>query len=366
MTNIYDRYECDTYFPNPSLYDFTLGPEEEQSRKFHDETSKVLIQWVSYMRQVGNQEELQYLNLIKKILAEGVQKEDRTGTGTKSIFGHMMKFDLSHGSFPLLTTKKVYFKGVVEELLWMLRGSTDAKELAAKGVKIWNDNSSRDALTKLGYFVIENLETELPDCADDESKKGARLEGDCGPIYGFQWRFYGAQYIDCKTDYKSPRQGFDQIAWLVNEIRTNPNSRRLVLNAWNPCDMDKMVLPPCHMSAVFDVTDGFLNCAMTQRSVDVGLGLPWNLVQYSLLTIMLAYITGLQPGTFTHFGCNTHIYLNHIDALKEQATRLPRPFPKLRIKQSANGKQLEQFEFFDFELIDYNPHVDPVVMKMAV
>lgn len=364
MTNIHAKYECDTFFPSPSQYDFILGPEKTHCVMIVDSGAKIPIQWVTYVRDLINKEELQYLNLIRDVLQNGIKKKDRTKIGTLSVFGRMMKFDLRNGHIPLFTTKKTFFRGIVEELIWFLSGNTNAKVLLDKKVDIWAQNSNKETLEKLGFKVISDAKNP-PDAKIELDSKGRspREEYDCGPIYGHQWRYYGAKYINCKTDYTG--QGFDQIKWLVNEIKTNPNSRRLVLNAWNPCDIDMMVLPPCHMGAVFEVTDGYLNCAMTQRSVDVGLGVVFNVCSYALLTIMLAHVCGLKPGEFTHFGCNTHIYLNHIDALTEQATRVPKVFPKLKIKPSATGKFLDEFVFEDFALIGYEHH-PTVKMEMAV
>lgn len=286
-------------------------------------------------------EEHQYLDLIKRVIRFGKIKTDRTGVGTKSLFGTQCRYSLRDGTFPLLTTKRVFWKGVVEELLWFVRGSTNAKELSAKGIKIWDGNSSREFLDKQGF----------PE----------REEGDLGPIYGFQWRHFGAQYANMHTDYTN--QGIDQLREVIHKIKTNPNDRRMIICAWNPIDLPKMALPPCHCFVQFYVCDDELSCLLYQRSGDIGLGVPFNIASYSLLTYMIAHITGLKPGDFVHTIGDSHIYLNHLDALQEQLKREPREFPKLRIKNQV--EDIDQFKMEDFELIGYNPH--PVIkMEMAV
>ncbi|XP_008468587.2 thymidylate synthase [Diaphorina citri] len=217
-------------------------------------------------------DEQQYLHLLDKIIKTGHKKSDRTGVGTLSLFGAQMRFDLTNGTFPLLTTKRVFWKGVVEELLWFIKGSTNAKELSDKGVKIWDPNSTREYLDSIGLVD--------------------RKEGDLGPVYGFQWRHYGAEYKDMFTDYTD--QGIDQLQNIINTIKTNPNDRRIIMCAWNPIDMPKMALPPCHCLAQFYVADGKLSCQLYQRSADMGLGVPFNIASYSLLTYMIAHVTGLQ------------------------------------------------------------------------
>ncbi|KAJ1675267.1 Thymidylate synthase [Spiromyces aspiralis] len=291
-------------------------------------------------------EEQQYLNLIRRILAEGDIREDRTGTGTLALFAPpQLRFSLSD-SFPLLTTKRVFWRGVVEELLWFLRGETNSKTLSAKGVKIWDGNGSREFLDSRGL--------------------GHRQEGDLGPVYGFQWRHFGAPYHDAFMDYTG--KGFDQLQDVINKIRTNPTDRRIILSAWNPADLDKVALPPCHMFCQFYVSkpntpDATLSCQMYQRSCDVGLGVPFNIASYALLTCIIANITGLKPGTFVYCMGDTHIYRNHIDALKAQVEREPREFPKLLIKRRIES--VEDLSFEDFELVGYKPH-GKIEMEMAV
>lgn len=290
---------------------------------------------------VSNEEEKQYLSLIKNIIDNGVEKGDRTGTGTISIFGAQMRFSLRDNSFPLLTTKKVFFRGVAEELLWFLRADTNSKHLAEKKVHIWDPHGSKEYLESIG--------------------QGHREEGDLGPVYGFQWRHFGAKYVDCHTDYSG--QGEDQLMRIINTIKTNPNDRRMIMSAWNPADLKQMALPPCHMFCQFYVANGELSCIMYQRSCDMGLGVPFNIASYSLLTIIIAHLTGLKPGEFIHTLGDAHVYSNHLDALNEQLQREPRLFPKLFIKTPRTS--VEDFKFEDFELCGYNPH-DKIYMKMAV
>ncbi|KAH0552596.1 thymidylate synthase [Cotesia glomerata] len=286
-------------------------------------------------------EEYQYLNLVKRIINEGSKKDDRTGVGTYSIFGTQMRFSLKNGVFPLLTTKSVFWKGVVEELLWFISGSTNAHKLSEKGVRIWDANSSRKFLDSLGF---QNRE-----------------EGDLGPIYGFQWRHFGAQYTTMHADYTG--QGVDQLQNVIDTLRTNPNDRRMIMSAWNPVDIPNMALPPCHCLVQFYVSNGELSCHLYQRSADMGLGVPFNIASYSLLTYMIAHITNLKPGEFVHTMGDCHVYANHIDALKIQYQRKPKPFPTLKITKDV--KEIDDFTASDFELIAYNPH-PKIAMKMAV
>ncbi|XP_048269195.1 thymidylate synthase isoform X1 [Bombus terrestris] len=286
-------------------------------------------------------EEYQYLNLIKKIIKEGTRKDDRTGVGTLSIFGTQMRFNLRDNVFPLLTTKRVFWRGVVEELLWFIRGSTNAKELSQKDVHIWDANSSREFLDSCGFTN--------------------RKEGDLGPVYGFQWRHYGAKYQNMDTDYSG--QGIDQLKQIIDKIQHSPNDRRIIMSAWNPGDISEMALPPCHCLVQFYVNNGELSCQLYQRSADMGLGVPFNIASYSLLTYMLAHISNLKPGEFIHTMGDCHVYLNHISALEEQTKRVPKPFPYLKIVR--NVENIEDFTADDIELIGYNPHTK-LSMPMAV
>ncbi|XP_019165413.1 PREDICTED: putative bifunctional dihydrofolate reductase-thymidylate synthase [Ipomoea nil] len=285
-------------------------------------------------------EEHMYLKLVEEIIENGASKEDRTGTGTLSKFGCQMRFNLRK-SFPLLTTKKVFWRGVVEELLWFISGSTNAKLLQEKGIHIWDGNASRDYLDSIGLVD--------------------RDDGDLGPIYGFQWRHFGASYTDMHADYTG--QGFDQLLDVINKIRNNPNDRRIILSAWNPSDLKLMALPPCHMFAQFFVANGELSCQMYQRSADMGLGVPFNIASYSLLTCMIAHVSGLVPGDFVHVIGDAHVYRTHVRPLQDQLQKSPRPFPILKINREK--KDIDSFVASDFKLIGYDPH-HKIEMKMAV
>jgi len=289
----------------------------------------------------GEHEEMQYLNLIKKIIDSGNQRGDRTGTGTLSLFGAQMRFSLRGGTFPLLTTKKVFYRGIAEELFWFIRGSTSAKELQDKNVRIWDGNSSREFLDSIG----------LKD----------REEGDLGPVYGFQWRHFGAEYTNMHADYSG--QGVDQLAEVINRIKNKPTDRRIIMCAWNPADLDKMALPPCHCLVQFYVADGELSCQLYQRSADMGLGVPFNIASYALLTIMIAHVTGLVPGDFVHTLGDAHVYSNHVEALKVQLEREPKEFPKIVIKRKV--EKIEDFNIDDFEVVGYQSH-PKIAMNMAV
>ncbi len=253
----------------------------------------------------------QYLDLMERVLAEGVEKRDRTGTGTLSIFGHQMRFDLNDG-FPLVTTKKLHVKSVIYELLWFLRGDTNIKYLNEHGVSIWDE------------------------WADDN--------GDLGPIYGRQWRSWAA------PDGRS----IDQLANVVAEIRRNPSSRRLIVTAWNPAEIDRMALPPCHCLFQFNVAEGALSCQLYQRSADVFLGVPFNIASYALLTLALAQVCDLTPGSFIHTLGDAHLYLNHLEQAQLQLSRSPRPLPALRINPAV--KDLFALRYEDFQLEGYDPH----------
>lgn len=252
----------------------------------------------------------QYLDLLYKIKEEGVIREDRTGTGTKSIFGYQMRFNMNDG-FPLLTTKKLHLKSIIHELLWFLSGNTNIKYLQDNGVRIWNE------------WADEN--------------------GDLGPVYGHQWRSW--------SDYKGGT--IDQIQQAVDLIKNNPNSRRILVSAWNPADIDNMALPPCHCLFQFYVADGKLSLQLYQRSADVFLGVPFNIASYALLLQMMAQVTGLECGDFVHTTGDTHLYLNHLKQVDTQLMRTPRPLPKMKINPDV--KDIFSFKYEDFELTDYNP-----------
>jgi thymidylate synthase len=253
----------------------------------------------------------QYHDLMQRILDEGTKKTDRTGTGTLSVFGHQMRFDLAHG-FPMVTTKKLHLKSIVHELLWFLAGDTNIAYLKDNGVRIWDE------------WADEN--------------------GDLGPVYGYQWRSWPA-----------PDGGsVDQIAKLIEMIRRTPDSRRLMVSAWNPALVDEMALPPCHALFQFYVADGRLSCQLYQRSADVFLGVPFNIASYALLTMMVAQVTGYKPGDFVHSFGDAHLYLNHLDQAREQLSRTPRALPTMTL--SPDVKDLFAFRFEDFALTGYDPH----------
>ncbi|MEE2643105.1 MAG: thymidylate synthase [Planctomycetota bacterium] len=252
-----------------------------------------------------------YLELLQHILEKGVQKTDRTGTGTRSVFGYQMRFDLAD-SFPLLTTKKVHLKSVIHELLWFLKGETNIAYLKEHGVSIWDE------------------------WADEE--------GELGPVYGSQWRSWPT----------ADGQTVDQVSSLVQQLRSNPDSRRLIVSAWNVGEIENMALPPCHTMFQFYVAEGKLSCQLYQRSADVFLGVPFNIASYSLLTLMMAQVVGLKPGEFVHTFGDVHIYDNHREQVKLQLQRNPRPLPVMKINPEV--RDLFAFQYSDFELVDYDPH----------
>lgn len=304
--------------------------------------AKAKVQTFSFLPKMifEKHEEFMYLKLVEDIISNGIPKDDRTGTGTLSKFGCQMRFNLRK-SFPLLTTKKVFWRGVLEELLWFISGSTNAKVLQDKGIHIWDGNASRDYLDSIG---LEDRE-----------------EGDLGPIYGFQWRHFGARYTDMHADYTG--QGFDQLLDVIHKIKNNPDDRRIVLSAWNPADLKLMALPPCHMFAQFYVAKGELSCQMYQRSADMGLGVPFNIASYALLTCMIAHVCDLVPGDFIHVIGDAHAYRTHVRPLQDQLQKLPKPFPILKI--NSQKKDIDAFVASDFKLIGYDPH-QKIDMKMAV
>ncbi|KAL8464527.1 hypothetical protein ACS0TY_034159 [Phlomoides rotata] len=337
ITEIKSYVECDTFIPpiNMSVYKtwYSSSPVEENSIQYCFATYvRLKISTCTpensghEMISVGNasiskslklsdftflpktvfekHEEFLYLRLVQEIISNGSKKDDRTGTGTLSKFGCQMRFNLRK-SFPLLTTKRVFWRGVVEELLWFISGSTNATILQEKGIHIWDGNASREFLDSIGLTHRE--------------------EGDLGPVYGFQWRHFGATYTNMHADYTG--QGFDQLLDVIDKIKNKPDDRRIILSAWNPSDLKLMALPPCHMFAQFYVANGELSCQMYQRSADMGLGVPFNIASYALLTCMIAHVCGLVPGDFVHVIGDAHVYRNHITPLQEQLKKLPRPFP---------------------------------------
>ncbi|KAG5018096.1 bifunctional dihydrofolate reductase-thymidylate synthase [Glycine soja] len=372
LTEIQSSIECDTFMPpvdftifrpwyssfpkveNNIRYSFTTyvrvrssaaesaGQNIDPLLDNNSESMKFEVKDFSFLPKMISErhEEYLYLKLVQDIIAEGTTKGDRTGTGTLSKFGCQMRFNL-RGNFPLLTTKKVFWRGVVEELLWFISGSTNAKVLQEKGIHIWDGNASREYLDGVGL-------TE-------------REEGDLGPVYGFQWRHFGARYTDMHHDYSG--QGFDQLLDVINKIKCNPDDRRIILSAWNPVDLKLMALPPCHMFAQFYVAHGELSCQMYQRSADMGLGIPFNIASYALLTCMIAHVCDLIPGDFIHVIGDAHIYRNHVRPLQEQLHNQPKPFPTLKI--NPKKKDIDSFVAADFKLIGYDPH-QKIDMKLSV
>lgn len=277
----------------------------------------------------------QYIDLCNYILNNGVKKDDRTGTGTISVFGYQMRFNLGEG-FPLLTTKKVHLKSIIHELLWFISGSTNIKYLVDNDVRIWND-WPYDLYKKSPDFQGETIEEFAAKIK--ESDEFAKKYGNLGPVYGKQWRDFN---------------GVDQLSNLIEQIKTNPNSRRLIISAWNPAEVDKMALPPCHSFMQFYVAEGKLSCQLYQRSADVFLGVPFNIASYALFTMMIAQVCGLEPGDFVHTLGDAHIYLNHLYQVNKQIKRSLRPLPKMVI--NPNVKSIFDFKYEDFTLLNYNPH----------
>lgn len=286
----------------------------------------------------------QYLELLGKIRNEGVVRDDRTGTGTKGIFGYQMRFDLAEG-FPLLTTKRVFLKGVIHELLWFLKGDTNIKYLVDNGVHIWDSDAYRyynELCIRHGVLPVD-MDTFLVAAGVDSPIEGYRF-GDLNNVYGYQWRSWPSH--DGGT--------IDQIKQVIQTIKTNPSSRRMIVSAWNVADVGSMALPPCHTMFQFFVAEGRLSCQLYQRSGDTFLGVPFNIASYALLTMMIAKECGLQPGEFIHTLGDAHLYLNHIEQADEQLSREPRPLPTMRLNPAKSS--VFDYEYDDFELVDYNPH----------
>ncbi|MBP3482041.1 MAG: thymidylate synthase [Alistipes sp.] len=286
----------------------------------------------------------QYLDLLRKIKEEGVVKGDRTGTGTKSVFGYQMRFDLRDG-FPLLTTKKVFVKGIIHELLWFLSGDTNIKYLVDNGVHIWDNDAYRyynELCVRYGILPVER-DTFLASAGVESPIDGYRF-GDLNHVYGYQWRSWPA----------SDGGVIDQIAEVVDTIRKNPDSRRMIVSAWNVAEIGDMALPPCHVLFQFYVADGRLSCQLYQRSADTFLGVPFNIASYALLTMMIAQVCGLEAGEFIHTLGDTHLYLNHLEQADEQLSRTPRPLPTMRMNPDV--KSVFEFRFEDFTLEGYDPY----------
>ena len=292
----------------------------------------------------------QYLDLLQHIMDKGVDRDDRTGTGTRSVFGYQFRCDLSEG-FPLLTTKKVFTKGIIHELLWFLAGDTNIKYLVDNDVRIWNEWPFQNYLEKnnlAGTYPKytpewdEQLKIFVENIKNDA--EFAKTWGDLGPVYGYQWRNFNGQ-------------GIDQIKKIIDNCKNNPNSRRNLVVAYNPAQADSMALPPCHSLFQFYIANNKLSCQLYQRSVDSFLGLPFNIASYSLLVHMIAQVCNLEVGDFVHTSGDLHIYHNHYDQVKEQLSRIPKQLPKLKLNPAV--KDIFDFKFEDFEILDYNP--DPMI-----
>ena len=281
----------------------------------------------------------QYLDLMRHVLEHGTRKEDRTGTGTVSVFGHQMRFNLAEG-FPLLTTKKVFLKGIIHELLWFLAGDTNIKYLVDNGVGIWNEWPHAVYVKSTGdNMALADFVARIRDDAEF-----ARQWGGIGPGYGHQWR-----------SWPTPDGGtIDQISQVVQQLRNNPDSRRIIVSAWNVAEVENMALPPCHTLFQFYVADGRLSCQLYQRSADIFLGVPFNIASYALLTLMVAQVTGLKPGDFVHTLGDAHLYLNHLEQAQTQLARTPYPLPQMKINPAVTS--LFDFKFEDFALVGYECH----------
>lgn len=285
----------------------------------------------------------QYLDLLQRILTEGVVRGDRTGTGTKGIFGHQMRFDLAEG-FPLLTTKRVFLKGVIHELLWFLRGDTNIRYLVENGVHIWDNDAYRYYGELCARAGLQPLDRErFLAAAGEASPLAGYRYGDLNHIYGYQWRSWPA----------GDGRAIDQIAAAFKTIRTNPESRRILVSAWNAAEVADMALPPCHVLFQFYVAEGRLSCQLYQRSADTFLGVPFNIASYALLTMMMAQVCGLQPGEFIHTLGDTHLYLNHLAQAREQLARTPRALPTMRLDPAR--RSIFDFRYEDFTLEGYDP-----------
>jgi dihydrofolate reductase / thymidylate synthase len=349
LTHVEKSYSgCDRFFPPlpssmfqlSSAYNRNFSAGEQAYYRFLTFTKKPTPDVRSaneHSADVRSADE-QYLDLVRDVLKNGCEREERTGFGTLSVFGRQMRFDISK-YIPILTTKRVPWKGCVQELLWFLRGDSDARSLQQHGVRIWDGNSSRAFLDKTGLPHLE--------------------EGDCGANYSFQWRHFGASYVDCHTDYTG--QGVDQIAYILDLLRNDPYSRRIFLSAWNPTDLRNTVLPPCHVSAQFYVEqDAYgvkhLSCHMYQRSCDLFLGEPWNILSYSILTYILAKKTGMVPKEMIISIGDVHIYKNHIEQVKQQLENAPRTQPIFRVSDAVVDKDWHEIDVdMDFEMIGYFP-----------
>lgn len=335
VTNIYDKttdYPVDVFFPVEILNNFRqISSSGIMGGRY---------EFTEYVREEMGPDH-QYINLVRKIMCHGKERKERTGVGTVGLFGESMKFDLRRG-FPILTTKRVFWRGVVEELFWFISGSTDSKLLANRGIKIWEGNTSREFLDNVGLNHLR--------------------EGDIGAGYGFQWRHWGASYEGCDKNYSE--KGIDQLNIVLDKIRNNPGDRRIIVSAWNVSELKNMCLCPCHMFFQYYVDGDFLDMVMYQRSADIFLGVPFNISSYALLLTMTAHLTGKTPRYLTmNFG-DVHVYQNHIQQSIQQLNRQPFDLPILRI-ESRDQKTWEDFTISDIHLMSYVSH-EPIKAPMAV
>lgn len=350
VTYIEEDYECDTFFPVDGH--FAAYRLEDASKRDFCEIENCAYRFLTYKNTFFGtieyaHDEYEYLRMLESIIRYGSKRDDRTGTGTIAVFAKQLRFDISDGIVPLITTKYVGWKSVLRELLWFLKGKTDSKELEAKNVNIWRDNSSREFLDKRGLTDYR--------------------EGDIGPMYFFNVFHYGAEYKGCDADYEG--QGFDQMARLIEGIKTDPYSRRHMLTTYNPVVVDKSVLAPCHGIVIQFYVDGSkgenLSCHMYQRSMDCGLGACWNFASYAMLTHIIAEKVGKRAKELIISTGDTHIYSNHVEPLTTQLGRKPYPFPKLMIDPIVKEKSFEELEESDFDLVGYFSH-PTIKMPMAV
>lgn len=322
----------DTFFPRFNT-DYHKITEDEAIITYDKRyNEQVIMKHVCYEK-ITNIEEYEYLKLIRDIYYNGEIKQTRNSI-TKSVFGRNLTFDLRNSKFPLLTTKKTFFKGIAKELLWFLKGNTNAKDLQKDGIHIWDSNSTREFLDKQNLNHLE--------------------EGDCGAIYSHQWRRFGAEYKDCNYDYTNSN-GFDQIEYCINEIKTNPSSRRIVLSGWNPQQLNQCCLPCCHILYIFNVTNSYLSCQMTMRSSDTFLGLPFNIASTALLVYLLAHYCDLKPGKITLCLADCHIYADHFEAIDKQLKRMPYEFPTFEILGDKPLK-IEDYTYEQFKISNYKCH----------
>lgn len=328
------EFKADRFFPSIEGF-YQIESSKVMTSAYYSTGYK----FVTYGRENG--EERQYLDMCNNIIEMGYAKSDRTGTGTFSTFGRTMRFSLRGGTMPLLTTKRVFWRGVVEELLFFISGATDSNLLSDKGVNIWKGNTSREFLDSRGLTEYK--------------------EGEMGKMYGFQWRHWGAEYKGSSHDYSG--EGIDQLQQCIDMIKNDPDSRRIIMSAWNVEDIPKGVLPPCHYSVQFACEGEELSMIVTMRSLDLGCGFPFNVASYSLLLHMVAQITGKEPGDIVFNSGDTHVYKNHVDGLTEQISRIPRGFPMISLNGSVT--RIDDFKASDIELEEYYPY-DAIKLEMAI